>query len=198
MSSTNRAEGCVPPMQSVETRTRLPSPPMHRDLKLPQTRVVPNRKSQPVQSEPEHRGNADSQPEESESAHFEPAHNDPAPSKPKKKHRRFITRSVFKRRARAKLIKPRCLVKNFSSLDLKNVDLSLLECGGSYVPLPKRVNLTDLESGIRRLDRICQWKFHLSENDVDLEPPHPFLKGEPKFNYPPVPPPKALSDLLCP
>ena len=73
----------------------------------------------------------------------------------------------------------------------------LLQKGGSFVPLPKQVNMTGVEVSARKFERKCLWKYwFFSHPDATSEPPHPIFQRPPKTNIPPGPPPKPLSDFV--
>ena len=118
-------------------------------------------------------------------------------NKPRKKNRRFINRTQHRRLTRLKKKTPVTLFKNFSSLDFGSEEVDLLQKGGSFVPLPKQVNMTGVEVSARKFERKCLWKYwFFSHPDATSEPPHPIFQRPPKTNIPPDPPPKPLSDFV--
>lgn len=72
----------------------------------------------------------------------------------------------------------------------------LIQKGGTFVPLPRTINKTEVHSSIKRFERKCQWKaFWANEdqNNTYIPPLFPVLKD----NLPSKPPPKPLADALA-
>jgi hypothetical protein len=82
----------------------------------------------------------------------------------KKKRRRFIKRSKYRARMRRKSRRPkRELVINYSSYDLSSGEESLMNKHLSFVPLPEKINTTQLSYDISRFSRTLRWTEDLKD-----------------------------------
>ena len=125
-------------------------------------------------------------------------HNVPiGPAQPgvKKKKRRFIKRSKYRRKLRRLARKPiQSLVMNYSSIDLTFGQKSLLEKHLNFVPLPERVNKTQTLYDIKRFSRAMRWKEVWGSSDDSA--PIQKIFTQKKHNLPQVPPSKPLERFL--
>ena len=84
---------------------------------------------------------------------------------------------------------------NYSSLNLTPAQESLLSKHLSFVPIPDKVNKTQLAYDLKRFSRSMRWKEHFgSESDGEFRPEQIFI--EKKHNLPKGPPSRPLNQML--
>ena len=135
------------------------------------------------------------------STNADPADNDGhetlAEKGPRKKRRRFIKRSVYRRRQQQNARRPVTVFKNFSSYEFEPEVTGMIENGGSFVPLPAKVNVTGTVADLKRFERKCVWKWWWHDKEeVESDGPHPVFPKPASTNLPQDPPPKALQEFL--
>ena len=87
------------------------------------------------------------------------------PSVGPKKPRRFVKRTVYRRKVKQLNKKQNCLVTNYSDIVLTKDMESLLNRGLNFAITPKSVNTTDIHAGFKRLERSMKWGEVLHKND---------------------------------
>ena len=76
-------------------------------------------------------------------------------------------RNKRKRRFKRKILVTENLVQNYSSFPLTEGEISLMNRGRSFVPLPK-INKTEINSCLLKMDRKIRLKWHHYQTDKDL------------------------------
>ena len=127
-----------------------------------------------------------------------PPPDTPTNAQKSSRRRKFIKRSRYRRKQQKLSRKPlQNLVINYSDHILTKDQTQLLNKHISFVPMPEKINFTQLTCDFQRFERNMRWKefFHdkdSSENDVNLECVFPSNKS----NVPNVKPSKTLSNFL--
>ena len=112
----------------------------------------------------------------------------------KKRQRRFLKRSRYRRKLKKLSKKPmQNLCMNYSSLELSEDQRSLLNRHLSFVPVPKKVNKTQLLYDVKRFSRSMRWKEFFGEADTQQSDAIFSVK---KHNLPKNAPSKALEKFL--
>ena len=86
-----------------------------------------------------------------------------------KPNRKWIPKSVYRREKRKSLKKKVNIVHNFSSIQLTEAALSLLNKGLKFCPAQKGVNYTQLLADLFRLERKVAWKHHFKDEENENE-----------------------------
>ena len=121
----------------------------------------------------------------------------------KKRNRRFIKRSKYRRKMKRLSQKPLDdLVINYSDHVLTSDEISLFNKHLNFVPLPKKLNITSLSYDVKRFSRSMRWREAIdlnpdifSENSDTNNIPE-FSVPVKKFNLPSCQPTKTLSNFL--
>jgi len=115
----------------------------------------------------------------------------------KRRKRRFIKRSQYRRKQTTWNARPITLIKNFSSYDFDEATRSLIDRGPSFVPLPRSVNTTTVVAECKRFERKALWREFFYKDDAEKpEYVPPWYKPKIKINLPPARPPVPLSECL--
>lgn len=128
-----------------------------------------------------------------------PPQDTPPISEKSSNKRRWVKRSIYRRRQRKLSRKPlQNLVINYSDHVLTKDQSQLLNKHISFVPIPDKINFTQLTYDFERFERSMRWKeFHSnkdpSENDSNKEE---CIFPSKKSNLPNVQPSRALNNFL--
>ena len=129
------------------------------------------------------------QPRDSESDNSELNEN----NRPKKKTRRFIKRSKYRRIMRKLSRKPlESLFINYSSHIITDAEKKLLNKHLNFVPIPDKINKTQLEYDMARFKRTLRWKEHFADKDNQQEPSE-IIFPVIKHSLPKAPPSRTLN-----
>ena len=85
----------------------------------------------------------------------------------KNRNRRFIRRPAHRRRANKKKHVQLKAFKNFSEYTFSPGTVRMIENGGSFVPMPKKVNLTEVDANCKKFARTCTWKWFWHEKEKE-------------------------------
>ena len=122
----------------------------------------------------------------------------------KKKTRRFMKRSRFRRWKKRQAAKRIDLVFNYSDFQLTPAMVSLLNRGMGFAVTPEKLNVAQLHAELDRYDRRMLWKYHWfkekelddgSDGEGEGDKNGNIFKLH-KTNMPSQKPPKAVSDYL--
>lgn len=129
--------------------------------------------------------------------HKQQEHNFTRETNNKQSNRRFIKRTKYRKIQKKKHGTPFNLFKNFTSMNFDDNTKNLIEKGGSFVPMSKTVNKTEIAAACSRLHRKMCWKEYMhKQDDSDEEYIPPLFPKPPKTNLPPGPTPKPLLDCI--
>ena len=100
----------------------------------------------------------------------------------KKRNRRFVKRSKYRRRENRNAKRNINMVFNFSSFKLSKDAQSLLNKGLNFCPTPQKINTTQISADLFRMERKYGWKhfYHgieMEENQNSPENSFPFTKN---------------------
>ena len=114
------------------------------------------------------------------------------------KSRRFIRRSRYQRLKQKEARKQNLnLVQNLSDFKITGPMDSLLNHGLGFVPTPKTVNITEVQSQLDRYDRTMKWREYFFEKDENTnEDSVPSIFKAIKTNLPPERSPPLLQMFL--
>ena len=117
----------------------------------------------------------------------------------RKQNRKWIPKSVYRRQKRKSLKKKINLVHNFSSIELSEAAVSVLNKGLNFCPAQKGVNYTQLLADLFRLERKMAWTHHFrdeeKEDSSEVKKKFPFTDKKQKTNLPPEYP-KEISEFI--
>ena len=106
----------------------------------------------------------------------------------KKPKRKWIPRNKYRRLKKKQLKKKINLVYNFSSLELTEDMISLLNKGLNFCPNPDKVNLSQLFADGFQMHRKMAWKHHFDQDNKskfgNTKPQNPFEEKNKKVNLP--------------
>ena len=100
--------------------------------------------------------------------------------KQKKKNRKFVKNSKYRRKIKKLNRKTGNLVTNYSKTPLTEDMENLLNRGLSFSIMPKKVNTTNIHAGFEKLSLSMQWKEKLTKLD---EPDQPNTTDDPKTKF---------------
>ena len=128
---------------------------------------------------------------------------EPVNNADKKRNRRFIKRSKYRRKMKRLSQKPLDdLVINYSDYVLSSDEISLFNKHLNFVPLPKKLNVTTLSYDFKRFSRSLRWREAIdlnpeffSDNSDSNDQPE-FSIPIKKFNLPSCQPTRTLSNFL--
>jgi hypothetical protein len=113
----------------------------------------------------------------------------------KKRNRRFIKRQRYRRKMRKlSRMPPNNLCINYSSYQLSPAQQSLLNKHLSFVPIPNKLNKTQVEYDLSRFKRDCRWKEHFGHSDEVKNTGIIFPVK--KHNLPNAPPSRTLTQFM--
>ena len=117
----------------------------------------------------------------------------------RKQNRKWIPKSVYRRQKRNTLKKKINLVHNFSSIELSEAALSVLNKGLNFCPAQKGVNYTQFLADLFRVERKMAWAHHFKDEEKEEtsgeQKRFSFPNKKQKTNLPPEYP-KEISDLI--
>ena len=97
----------------------------------------------------------------------------------KKKNRKFVKRTKYRRKMKQLNKKNSNLVTNYSNIEISKDMDSLFDKGLHFAIMPKKVNTTDIHAGFQNLGRSMEWTEVLSNPDSpDCSSQEPAVKKE--------------------